>query len=354
MSEPVVSVVMPFFNAAEFIGQAVRSVLDQTFTGFELIAVDDASTDASRRTLEEFADPRIIILGNRGRLGVAASLNRGLDAARGKYIARMDADDVCMPARFASQVRFLDQNPAICVCGTWVRRFGGGRSYTLRFPVGRECVRSYVLLGNPLAHPSVMFRRDELLAKDLRYDESCSAGQDYDLWVRASVSVGMDNIPEVLIKWRHNSSGVTSGSFSASDKTARELQRSQLWKLGIDVTSEEMDWHRVVGNGGGVSGREGLRKAAAWLDKLLAANEAAGMYPKKGLEQACAFAWFRCCLNSSCLGAAALDCLKEFGPASNYKPTWDEWARFVMRHFVLHAKSPQGRPADLAACNNEN
>lgn len=349
MTTPVISVVMPAHNAAEYLSEAVDSVLGQSFGDFELIIVDDASTDDTAIILQSISDSRLKVLRNDAQAGVARSLNRGIAAATGEFVARMDADDTCAPTRFAIQLEFFAKNPGVAICGTWVERFGAGRNFRLRFPVGQDCVRSYVLLGNPLAHPSVMFRREELQSKGLGYDEDCAAAQDYDLWVRASGVVGMDNIPLVLLKWRHNYAGVTSGSFLKSDNTASRLQATMLKDLGLECSPADMDSHRIVGNGGGMRGVSELSKASQWLQKLLAANQKASIYPQTGLEQACAFAWFRSCLNSGGLGSGALKALRLFAGSRRYRPSGSEWLYFLVRHILVRAKDPQGRPSDLVA-----
>lgn len=128
---PEISVVLSVYNDAKYVGVAIESVLAQTFTDFELIIIDDASTDESLSIARDFADERIRIVENEENLGLTKSLNKGISLAQGKYIARMDSDDICLPTRFEKQVAYLDAHPDVGVCGGWVELIGeqaGGKS----------------------------------------------------------------------------------------------------------------------------------------------------------------------------------------------------------------------------------
>jgi len=119
--KPTVSVLMPVFNGEQFLRPAMNSILNQTFTDFEFIIVDDGSTDHSREILNSYTDSRVRLICNESNIGLTDSLNRGLEAASGNYIARMDQDDISLPERLAKQVAFMDSHPEVGVCGTWAK-----------------------------------------------------------------------------------------------------------------------------------------------------------------------------------------------------------------------------------------
>lgn len=151
---------MSAFNAELYVRQSVNSVLNQTFEDFELLVIDDASTDATAGILEGFRDPRIRVLRNASNVGIVGSLNRAMAEARGRYIARTDADDICRPTRFAHQVRFLDQHPSVLLVAAGMANLEQGRvslSRRARDP-DPEVLRWLLHLGNPVGHPSMMFR----------------------------------------------------------------------------------------------------------------------------------------------------------------------------------------------------
>jgi glycosyltransferase involved in cell wall biosynthesis len=202
---PLVSVVMPVYNGERFLAEAVESILGQTLTSFELIAIDDGSTDGSRRILERFRDPRVRVLENERNLGGARSANRAITEARSVYVARMDQDDVSLPHRLERQVEFLAHHPEIAVVGTWAEivdeegRVLGHR----RFATRSGDVRRALLRFCALVHSSVMFRRAPVVAAGGygtgALGRSC---RDYELWLRLSETVRIANIPEVLVKYR--------------------------------------------------------------------------------------------------------------------------------------------------------
>ncbi len=121
---PKISVVLPVYNSEKYIAEAVQSILDQTFTDFELLIINDASTDGTLQILESFKDDRLKIINNPTNLKVVKSLNKGLELAQGEFIARMDADDIAYPQRFEKQIAYFKKYPQVDVCGTWVQAFG--------------------------------------------------------------------------------------------------------------------------------------------------------------------------------------------------------------------------------------
>src|SRR5437870_2690752 len=127
MATPAVTVLMPVYNGARFLAGAMESVLGQTFGDFELLAINDGSSDQTAEILASSRDPRVRIVENGRNLDLIASLNKGLDLARGDYVARMDQDDLALPKRLEKQVHFLSASPRTGLCGTWFRTFGGTR-----------------------------------------------------------------------------------------------------------------------------------------------------------------------------------------------------------------------------------
>lgn len=206
---PKVSVVMAVHNGEKYLREAVDSILCQTFTDFEFIIVDDASTDHSAEIIGTYDDPRIRFIHSDQHLGHATCLNRGLDVARGQYVARMDCDDISLPERLAKQVAFMDANPEVGACSTWAQNIDAagkvlGRRET---PVGDE-LENFYWRASPLIHPAAMFRFGE--SSDLRYDGAIDHCEDYDLWWRIRSEQGLGNLSEHLLLYRVHDNSVTS------------------------------------------------------------------------------------------------------------------------------------------------
>jgi len=203
---PKVTVLLAVQNGEPYVRQALQSVLDQTFTDFELLVVDDASTDATVEIIEAFADPRVRLLRNERNLGQVPSLNRGLREARGLYIARLDADDASQPRRLARQVEVLDADTRVGLVGTWMeaidergRRLGYLRKHLddyVDFVYHTLIMRVYV------SHPSAMYRRRPVLELG-GYDEATGPAEDKDLWRKLLLERFEARIvPEPLVLYR--------------------------------------------------------------------------------------------------------------------------------------------------------
>jgi glycosyltransferase involved in cell wall biosynthesis len=199
---PLVSVVMSVFNARDMVREAVLSVVAQDYPNWELIAVDDGSTDGTLEELMAFTDPRIRVVPLEENVGLSAALNVGIDIARGEFIARFDADDVCLPERLGYQVRYMREHPEVGISGAAMTGFGDGLDdFPVTVPVGSNV--GYLLLREcVLKHPTVILRRSLLNQHGLRYDPTLRNAQDYDLWVRSSVHCQIGNLPDALVRYR--------------------------------------------------------------------------------------------------------------------------------------------------------
>jgi glycosyltransferase involved in cell wall biosynthesis len=207
MSYPAVSVVMAVHNGEPFVVQAIESVLRQTMTDFELITVDDASTDNTPHILQAFRerDPRVIVLRHEQRQERSRSRNHAILAANGKYIAIMDADDISMPLRLERQIEYMEANPSLVLCGVWGYEISPNNRIVgvLQPPVRDRDLRKFMFRANPFVHAGVMFRRDALLRTSL-YDPALSQAEDYDLYWRVCKQGDIAVIPEFLVLHRVN------------------------------------------------------------------------------------------------------------------------------------------------------
>jgi glycosyltransferase involved in cell wall biosynthesis len=217
---------MAVHDGERHVGEAVRSVLDQTLRDFELLIVEDGSRDGTRAVLDGFDDARIRIVANERNLGLTPSLNVGLRESRGVYVARMDADDVSLPERLARQVAFLDAHPECAMVATWVERIAenGSALGVVRAPTGSEEIRRYLRQGNCIAHGSVLLRRDAVEEAG-GYHEDMEPAEDYDLWLRLIERREVACLPEVLYRWRENPGGISASRAREQVEAARRARR---------------------------------------------------------------------------------------------------------------------------------
>lgn len=215
MTPPAISVAMSVYNGERFLGQAIESVLGQTFGDFEFLILDDGSRDRTREIVAGYAarDSRIRPIFRENR-GLVASLNELVDEAHAQIVARMDADDVCMPERFARQIAFLAGHPDHGVVGCWSEDIDEeGKSYTVdapEHPDTHEAFLAAIESGGPLiCHPAAMFRRD-LVRSVGGYHAAFRHCEDLDLWLRLASLTRLCSIPERLIRYRHYAQQVSS------------------------------------------------------------------------------------------------------------------------------------------------
>ena len=201
-SHPLVSVVMTVYNDGPFVSAAVGSILNQTFRNFELVVVDDGAVDDSVRQVEGFVDPRVRLI-RQDNAGLAAALNRGITEARGRLIARQDADDQSAPERLQRQVEFLETNPEIGMVGSDAELVdeSGHRIGTTRHAYANQQIQRRLIRSNQFVHGSVMFRREAAQEAGL-YRPQFKYSQDYDLWLRMAEVTRLANLPDLLYSRR--------------------------------------------------------------------------------------------------------------------------------------------------------
>lgn len=289
---PKVTVLLPVFNAAEFLSTAIDSILAQTFVDFELLIIDDGSSDGSDGVVESYVDPRINFIRNGTNLGLVATLNKGLQVAKGEYIARMDADDISLPERLACQVGFMDANQAVGVCGSWVHLFSDTDKSVWKLPDTSEKIRCWQFHTVGVAHPSVIIRRKLFVQHGLLYDPHYSHIEDYELWGRAIKYMDFANIQKVLVEYRI-SDGQICARYGAEQLAAvAPLRRRRVAELGIEPTQEEQELHEMILNGALPPEQSNFDRAERWLLRLEAANRAAAVYDADYFSRRLVDIWF--------------------------------------------------------------
>lgn len=276
---PKVSVIMPVYNGDKYLREAVDSILSQTFTDFEFIIINDGSTDRTREILESYYDQRIRLV-HQKNIGISASLNKGINLARGEYIARMDADDISLPDRFLKQVSFLDLNPDITVCGTWLSFFNTSKTFqTWKTSTNYNEVKCNLLFGCDVAHPSVFIRKADIIKNKLFYKENFVCAQDYELWVRISAKLKITNIGEVLLKYRIHNNQIGYTSNSMQETVTNNIIRIQLENLGITFQDKEIELLKNIGRNNLEYSMKSFIAAKALLSRLIDQNTKTEIYP---------------------------------------------------------------------------
>ena len=282
---PAISVLMPVYNTpVPFLREAVQSILNQTFQDFEFLIMDDGSTGETRQYLEQLSDPRIRLLRNERNLGITKSLNIGLRAAQGRYIARMDGDDVSYPERFEKQLAFMQSNPDVIVCGARVLTSKNERTNLDVCFESREQYLVRMLFTNPgPSHPTAFIDREVLRAHAIEYDEKLIYAQDYGLWVSLIPYGRICILPEILLFYRRSENQVTVKHKEKRRQCVGRIQKKLLCQLLDDVTDEEADFH-YVHSAGHYPDATMTPEVAKWYKRLLTANRERGLYDQSCMK----------------------------------------------------------------------
>lgn len=225
-SSPLVSVLMPVYNCDQYILESIESVLNQTFSDFELLIIDDCSTDNTFNIIQAIEDERIKLFQKPKNSGYTDSLNYGISIAKGKYVARMDGDDICLPTRFEKQVNFLDKNPEVILCGTAIQIIGTEK--VLRHPLNHDEIKVKLCFANSLYHPTLMGRIE--VFKEHNYDKKYEPAEDYELWTRLVFLGKLANLEEVLLKYRIHENQIS--------EYKKSIQISNFFKCRINMLNQ--------------------------------------------------------------------------------------------------------------------
>lgn len=248
MKTPRISVVMPAYNSEKYIGEAIESILNQTFTDFEFIIINDGSMDDTAKIVLQYAnkDKRIKFINNKDNRGIVSVLNQGLDLAKGEYIARMDSDDISLPTRFERQIQYMESHPECGVLGTWFKCFGKSDKIIRN----HECVKiCNIVKVQHVGHPTVMLKRAVVDKYKFHYDEKYKYAEDFELWSRMVFVTEIHNLPEILLKYRWHGTNVSIEHAHRQQELTRQVQQNVLNKLTDDKAVQQMLLHQ---QGGGI------------------------------------------------------------------------------------------------------
>ena len=284
------SVIVPVYNKAPFIRECFESIFSQSFADFELIAVDDKSTDNSLEVLHAMRDERLRIVPLEKNLGPAGAAQRAIDLAQGEYILRVDADDINLPDRFARQVAFMDANPNVGASGGHLQLFGG-ETGLWKFPLGKDDCRAELLFGNPVVQGASILRASLLRSKGLRFEDHWPRiGEDWIFWARMAAHAEFGNLDHALIMYRRGEQNSMHGQDHAVYRAV--IVQEVFRMLGIPLTDEQCALHLV-----------GLRSFQRppdtrtlvafrdWLDGLRVMNAQRRLFPAAAFERRLQRAW---------------------------------------------------------------
>ena len=293
---PKVSILLPVYNAEKYLSACLESLLTQTFQDFEIIAINDASSDSSLCILEAYAnkDPRIKIYCNESNLKISATLNKGLKIASAPLIARMDADDIAFSQRIERQYCFMKSYPEVTVSGTGIQVFGTDVIWNV--PESNNEIRATLFFNSPILHPTAIYRK-EFIINYGGYSENAPYAEDYDLWHRLSTNKNIifANINTPLLYYRITTSEKSHKYKIIQNKTADLIRKRQIESLGISITDQQIALHNSISCYKNFTKYSQLIASYYWLRSITKSPRAS-----KDLKDLCWYYWKKICLISSC------------------------------------------------------
>ena len=235
MNTPLVTVLMPVFNGEAFLREAIDSVLAQTYTDFVFLIINDGSTDNTEKIILSYNDSRIQYVRNEINLKLIKTLNKGLSLVTTKYVARMDADDICVPTRLERQIEYMESHPQVGLLGTWCQTIGANKPAVIRYEENHEQICFKQLYQIQIVHPSCMMRMSVLQTLDNWFDEMYLHAEDYELFTRMSHVTRLANIPEVLHLYRKHENAVSVLYNKEQKQNSHRVIAREFRKLGVDI-----------------------------------------------------------------------------------------------------------------------
>lgn len=280
----LVSVVMSVYNDEQYLKESLDSIFAQTIQNFELIIVDDCSTDRTVEIIENYHDDRIRLICNSENRGLTRNLNTALEYVQGTYIARMDGDDKSRPERFEKQIAYLEQHPELMLISCRTHMFGE-EDLISQIQGTPKQLQAMMLIRPVLAHPGFMMRRKLIVQEGFRYDESYRSAQDYNFAARVARKFGIGVTPDILLDYRVHKKQVSSKKSGEQSNNAARVRSMQLEWLNISLDEKQRDaletWAKEIKN----ADLEDYRQAAKLIPLFLEQNQKTKIYAQKELEE---------------------------------------------------------------------
>ena len=284
----MISVIMPVYNAEKFVGTAIDSILKQTFTDFEFLIFNDGSSDNSKQIIASFKDDRIRLFDYTVNSGYVAHLNHGIKLATGKYIARMDADDISIPERFEMQVSYLESHPEVGVCGAWILQFEGEEQpYTrivYKYPADHDEISVKLLKHNSFAHPVVMMRRSVLMENGLKYEAGFMPSEDARLWSLLRRHTRLHNIQKILLHYRKHNNQISTEKRDLRNRNTTRIKVEMIEEITGPLSEKEKSIYSDVILQSYRNSTDYLSGVYALVNKIINANNVKKVYPPRLLN----------------------------------------------------------------------
>jgi glycosyltransferase involved in cell wall biosynthesis len=340
VTNPRVSVVMLAYNVERFLSEAIESVLQQTYPHFELIVVDDGSTDATLSIAQTYRtkDERVIVVKNEQNSGVVLSRNRAAAIATGTYLAVLDGDDVMSPDRLEAQVSFMETHVGVGMVASWLYLIDetGQQIGSWQNDLPSNVARATLLFKNCFAHSSVLFRREVL--PEPMYQSAFLLAEDYDLYTRIDPTYQLVTLRAFLVSHRKRTGSLTDERRIELGGFIDQIYRNQLRALSIVPTDEELMVHRARHQGEASGVTDFLMKKERWLTKLVEANNQYKSYVPSAFDRVVGEKWFEACNLSTDQGLVTWEQYMGSSLSPRYIPNPLQLGKFLLKCIIRQWK----------------
>ncbi len=309
MKQPVLTVVMPVYNGEKYLREAIDSTLNQSFTDFEFIIINDGSTDSSLEIIKSYADERIKLINNSINQGIPYSRNLGLQLAKGEFLTWTDCDDINLPNRFEAQVCFLRNNDEYGVCGTWIKRIGEIKEVIFKAYKNPELLKATLLFKPSIPNATAMLRLSKIKKFNLLYNTNLPIAEDYDFIFRCSMFFPLTNIQKVLYLYRASETSIMK-KFESQEIESYNIHKivyaHALNNLGIAPEESDLVTHRLTCSAKMFTDFSDLIICYNWLVVIKVKNNETKVYASSAMKNVLAHQFYFICRKASNAGLVTL------------------------------------------------
>jgi len=304
VKSPAITVLMPVYNGEKYLHESIASILTQTFTDFEFLIINDGSIDKSEEIILSYSDPRIIYVKNVENIKLISTLNNGIAISKGKYIARMDADDISLPDRLQEQFIFMETHSEVALCGSWFEEFKDGErtKKIVKYASLHNEIMMKMLYQCHFCHPTIIVRKSMIVTFNTKFDSDFIHAEDYDFFVRVGETFKLANIQKVLLRYRFHEKSVSVQYRDTQIKNSTVIKKRLFKKIGFNIDDKELELYTAIAQHDYKLEKEFINKAQALLEKMVLANRISNYFNIDFFQKYIAKFWFNITFNSTVLG----------------------------------------------------
>ncbi|MCE2711638.1 MAG: glycosyltransferase [Cryomorphaceae bacterium] len=292
---------MPVYNGEKFLNEAIISILGQSFEEFEFLIINDGSTDSTEKIILSYTDNRIRYVKNETNLKLIETLNKGIVLSQGKYIVRMDADDISAIDRIEKQVAFMEKNKKVGLCGTWITSFGEVTETICKYKEAHDEIVLKMLYQCHFCHPSLIIRKEVFEQGKVLFDSEFLHAEDYELYLRLSTKWKFHNLQESLIKYRIHSLSVSRQNEKIQLENSQQIRKMFFSLLGIDCSQEELKAFEALNHEDYKAISITSENIQILLESMLKGNHQKKVFDISFLEKEVKALWLNYCYNRESL-----------------------------------------------------